>query len=76
MEVELEKLVKEKEQTSPMIVIPLNEVPLTGISTTTTCHNNITPINYSSESFRCIRKNGKVNRGHDLARTGNQKIAG
>jgi hypothetical protein len=33
---ELEKLVKEKEQNVPMDVIPLNAVPLTGISTTTT----------------------------------------
>jgi len=36
MEVELEKIVKEKEQTSPIIVIPHDAVPLTGINTTTT----------------------------------------
>jgi FtsZ-binding cell division protein ZapB len=35
MEVELERLVKEKEQTIPMEVIPLSAVPLTGVSTTT-----------------------------------------
>jgi hypothetical protein len=35
MEAELEKLVKEKEQRVPMIVIPLQEVPITGVSTTT-----------------------------------------
>jgi hypothetical protein len=34
MEVELEKLVKEKEQSKPMEVIPLSAVPLTGVSTT------------------------------------------
>ena len=34
MEAELDKLVKEKEQNVPMEVIPLNAVPLTGISTT------------------------------------------
>jgi hypothetical protein len=36
MEAELEKLVKEKEKNVPMEVIPLNAVPITGISTTTT----------------------------------------
>jgi ParB-like chromosome segregation protein Spo0J len=36
MEVELDKLVKEKELNVPMIVIPLNAVPLTRISTATT----------------------------------------
>jgi hypothetical protein len=35
MEAELERLVKEKEQTTPMEVIPLSAVPLTGVSTTT-----------------------------------------
>ena len=35
MEAELEKLVKEKEQTKPMEVIPLSAVPLIGVSTTT-----------------------------------------
>ena len=35
MEAELERLVKEKEQTTPMEVIPLSVVPLTGVSTTT-----------------------------------------
>jgi hypothetical protein len=35
MEAELEKLVKEKEQTKPMEVIPLSAVPLTGVSTVT-----------------------------------------
>jgi hypothetical protein len=34
MEAELEKLVKEKEQSKPMEVIPLSVVPLTGVSTT------------------------------------------
>ena len=34
MEVEMEKLVKEKEQSKPMEVIPLSAVPLTGVSTT------------------------------------------
>jgi hypothetical protein len=33
MEVELERLVKEKEQSTPMEVIPLSAVPLTGVST-------------------------------------------
>ena len=36
MEVELEKLVKEKEKSVPMAVNPLNVVPLIGVSTTTT----------------------------------------
>jgi hypothetical protein len=36
MEAELDKLVKEKEQSVPMIVIPLEVVPLTGVSTTST----------------------------------------
>jgi hypothetical protein len=34
MEVELEKLLKEKEQSKPMEVIPLSAVPLAGVSTT------------------------------------------
>jgi hypothetical protein len=34
MEAELERLVKEKEQSKPMEVIPLSTVPLTGVSTT------------------------------------------
>jgi hypothetical protein len=33
MEVELEKLLKEKEQSKPMEVIPLSAFPLTGVST-------------------------------------------
>jgi exonuclease VII large subunit len=33
MEAELEKLVKEKEQSKPMEVIPLSAIPLTGVST-------------------------------------------
>ena len=36
MEAELEKLLKEKEQSKPMEVIPLSAVPLTGLSTTST----------------------------------------
>jgi ParB-like chromosome segregation protein Spo0J len=36
MEDELENLVKEKEHNVPMTVIPLNAVPITGISTSTT----------------------------------------
>jgi hypothetical protein len=36
MEVEMERLVKDKEQTTPMEVIPLSAVPLTGVSTVTT----------------------------------------
>jgi hypothetical protein len=36
MEAELERLVKEKEQSTPMEVIPLSAVPLTGVSTTST----------------------------------------
>jgi hypothetical protein len=35
MEVELERLLKEKEQSTPMEVIPLSAVPLAGVSTTT-----------------------------------------
>jgi hypothetical protein len=34
MEAELEMLLKEKEQSKPMEVIPLSTVPLTGVSTT------------------------------------------
>jgi DNA-binding transcriptional MerR regulator len=34
MEAELEKLVREKEQSKPMEFIPLSIVPLTGVSTT------------------------------------------
>jgi hypothetical protein len=36
MEYELDNLVKEKEQSVQMVVIPLEESPLTGFSTTTT----------------------------------------
>jgi DNA gyrase/topoisomerase IV subunit A len=36
MEAELERLLKEKEQSKPMEVIPLSAVPLTGVSTTST----------------------------------------
>jgi hypothetical protein len=35
MKAEMERLVKEKEQTTPMEVIPLSPVPLIGVSTTT-----------------------------------------
>jgi len=35
MEAELERLVKEKEQSTPMEVIPLSAVPLAGVSTAT-----------------------------------------
>jgi hypothetical protein len=35
MEVELEKLFKQKDKNVPMVVIPLNAVPITGISTAT-----------------------------------------
>jgi hypothetical protein len=41
MEAELEKLVKEKEQSVPMAVIPLNGVSLIGVSTTTTTTTTI-----------------------------------
>ena len=34
MEAELERIVKEKEQSKPMEVIPLSTVPLIGLSTT------------------------------------------
>jgi len=34
MEVGMEKIVKEKEQSKPMEVIPLSAVPLLGVSTT------------------------------------------
>jgi hypothetical protein len=44
MEVELEKLVKEKEKNVPMEVIPLNAIPLIGISTTTTTTTTTTEI--------------------------------
>jgi hypothetical protein len=36
MEAELERLLKEKEQSKPMEVIPLSVVPLTGVITTST----------------------------------------
>jgi hypothetical protein len=36
MEAELERLVKEKEQSTPMEVIPLSAVPLPGVSTAST----------------------------------------
>jgi hypothetical protein len=36
MESELENLVKEKEQSVPMLVIPLDVAPITGINTATT----------------------------------------
>lgn len=44
MEAELERLVKEKEQTTPMEVIPLSAVPLTGVSTTTVATSTTTEI--------------------------------
>jgi hypothetical protein len=34
MEIELERLLKEKEQMTPMEVIPLSEVPIAEVSTT------------------------------------------
>jgi hypothetical protein len=34
MEVELDNLVKEMEKNVPMVVIPLNTVPITGVNTT------------------------------------------
>ena len=36
MEVEMERLVNDKEKTTPMEVIPLSVVPLIGVSTATT----------------------------------------
>jgi hypothetical protein len=44
MEVELERLVKEKEQSMPMEVIPLSEVPLIGVSTTSVAETSTTEI--------------------------------
>jgi hypothetical protein len=35
MEIELERLLKKKEQMTPMEVIPLSAVPIAGVSTTT-----------------------------------------
>ena len=34
MEAEMEKLLKEKEQSKPMEVIPLSDIPISGVSTT------------------------------------------
>jgi hypothetical protein len=44
MEAELERLVKEKEHTMPMEVIPLSAVPLTGVGTMTTSTTNTTEL--------------------------------
>jgi hypothetical protein len=44
MEAELERLVKEKEQSTPMEVIPLSTVPLTGVSTTSIAETSTTEI--------------------------------
>jgi hypothetical protein len=44
MEIELERLLKEKEQSTPMEFIPLSEVPLTGVSTTTVSTTTIAEI--------------------------------
>jgi hypothetical protein len=44
MEAELERLVKEKEQSMPMEVIPLSAVPLTGVSTTSIAETSTTEI--------------------------------
>ena len=42
MEEELERLVKEKEQSIPMEVIPLSAVPFTGVSTTSVAEISLT----------------------------------
>jgi hypothetical protein len=34
MEAEMEKLLKEKEQLKPMEVIPMSDIPIVGVSTT------------------------------------------
>ena len=44
METELKRLVKEKEQTEPMEVIPLSAVPLTRVSTSTASATTIAKI--------------------------------
>jgi hypothetical protein len=43
MEVELNNLVKEKEHSVQMVVIPLDSVPLIGVSTTTTTTTTYIP---------------------------------
>jgi hypothetical protein len=52
MEAELERLVKEKEQTQPMEVIPLSAVPLIGVSTVTTSTTTIAEL--PSDSPRIV----------------------
>ena len=44
MEAELERLLKEKEQSTPMEFIPMSVVPLVGVWTTTISTTNTTEI--------------------------------
>jgi hypothetical protein len=59
MEVELEKLVKEKEQSVPMTVIPLQAVPITGVSTVSTTPiveiPSVVPVTTSDASERLVK---------------------
>jgi hypothetical protein len=59
MEAELETLVKEKEQNVPMVVIPLNAVPITGISTTTTTTTGEIPVATSVTTIDASNKLAK-----------------
>jgi hypothetical protein len=59
MEVELEKLIKEKEQNVPMAVIPLNVVPIIGISTTTTTTTSKMPATTSVTTIDASEKLAK-----------------
>jgi hypothetical protein len=59
MEAELDKLVKEKEQSVPINFIPLEEVPLTGMSTTSKTTTieipSVLPITSSDASKKLVK---------------------
>jgi hypothetical protein len=73
MEAELERLVKEKEQTEPMEVIPLSAVPLTGVSTVTTSTTTTTKLPSATPVtvLETSESSSKVNGGDDLTRSRN-----
>jgi DNA repair exonuclease SbcCD ATPase subunit len=62
MEVEMEKLVKEKEQLKPIEVIPLNSIPILGVSTTSvTKVPSATPLTSLEKTANLAKSMEKMN---------------
>jgi hypothetical protein len=62
MEAELERLLKEKEQSKPMEVIPLSVVPLTGVSTTFVAEiRSTTPLTALEKTTELVKSMEEMN---------------